>query len=92
MSEAFDRRRYLSDFDVSRVGHLFTDVLVVGMGLGGARAAIEAASYGKAMVVSKGGAYLLDRSGRRSFGANHWGFIIAATRRRWRQGSSPRIW
>ncbi|MFQ5491363.1 MAG: L-aspartate oxidase [Phycisphaerae bacterium] len=54
MSDVFDRRRYLSDFDVSRVGHLFTDVLVAGVGVAGARAAIGAAGHGDVIVITKG--------------------------------------
>ncbi len=42
----YDRRRYLTNFDSWRAGHLFADVLVVGAGVAGARAAIEAADQG----------------------------------------------
>ena len=50
------RRRYLTDFDVHRLPHLFTDVLVIGAGVGGLRAAIAARQRGaKVLVVAKGG-------------------------------------
>ena len=53
MPVLFDKRRYLSDFETARVGHLLTDVLVVGTGIAGARAAIEAASHGEVIVITK---------------------------------------
>ena len=43
MASLFDTRRYLTDFDSSRSGNILTDVLVIGSGVAGARAAIEAA-------------------------------------------------
>ncbi len=45
MTELFDDRRYLTDFDSRRTGHLFADVLVIGSGVAGARAAIEATHH-----------------------------------------------
>lgn len=56
MARRYDTRRYLTNFDTSRVGHLLTDVLVVGGGIAGARAAIEAAAYGDVILVAKRGA------------------------------------
>jgi len=53
MASLYDTRRYLTDFEASRIGHLLTDVLVVGTGIAGARAAIAAAEYGEVIVVTK---------------------------------------
>ena len=53
MATLFDTRRYLTDFEPSRVGHLLTDVLVVGCGVAGARAAIAAAQTGDVIVITK---------------------------------------
>lgn len=44
MATLFETRRYLSNFDAARTGHVFTDVLVIGSGAAGARAALEAAA------------------------------------------------
>ncbi len=55
MVTLFDTRRYLTDFDSVRVGHMLTDVLVIGSGVAGARAAIEAAQYGSVTLVTKEG-------------------------------------
>jgi L-aspartate oxidase len=43
MHEAFDRRRYLIPFRSQLLPHIFTDTLVIGGGVAGMRAAIEAA-------------------------------------------------
>jgi L-aspartate oxidase len=53
MSTLFDTRRYLTEFDSARTGHILTDVLVVGGGIAGARAAIEAASHGDVILITK---------------------------------------
>ncbi len=53
MAALFDTRRYLSDFESARVGHLLTDVLVIGTGIAGARAAIEASRFGEVIVITK---------------------------------------
>lgn len=45
--------RYLIPFDTSAVPHIFADVLVIGSGVAGLRAAIEAANYGDVLVLSK---------------------------------------
>jgi len=50
---AFDTRRYLTNFDSGRTGHLLTDVLVVGSGVAGGRAAIEAARFADVILISK---------------------------------------
>jgi L-aspartate oxidase len=49
----FNSRRYLCNYDYRRLPHLVTDVLVIGTGVGGLRAAIEAAQYGHVLVLSK---------------------------------------
>ncbi|HEY3245056.1 MAG TPA: L-aspartate oxidase [Phycisphaerae bacterium] len=53
MANLFDTRRYLTDFDAARTGHLLTDVLVIGTGVAGARAAIEAAQFGDVILITK---------------------------------------
>ncbi|MEE8171198.1 MAG: FAD-binding protein, partial [Phycisphaerae bacterium] len=53
MSFQIAQRRYLINFEASRVGHVFTDVLVIGSGVAGLRAAIEAAAYGQVTVAAK---------------------------------------
>jgi L-aspartate oxidase len=54
MTEIYDSRRYLTEFDVRRIPNLFTDVLVIGSGVAGLRAAIEAARYGPVLLITKG--------------------------------------
>ena len=54
MSNLYDARRYLTRFDVQRLPSLFTDVLVIGSGVAGLRAAIEAARYGSVLLITKG--------------------------------------
>jgi len=46
VSSLFDDRRYLTNFDSRRTGNILTDVLVIGGGIAGARAAIAAATRG----------------------------------------------
>lgn len=53
MPTPYDTRRYLTNFDATRTGHILTDVLVVGSGVAGIRAAIEAASYGDVILITK---------------------------------------
>ncbi|MHC4698001.1 MAG: FAD-dependent oxidoreductase, partial [Planctomycetota bacterium] len=53
MACLFDTRRYLTDFDSKRTGNILTDVLVIGSGVAGARAAIEAAQYGLVTLLTK---------------------------------------
>lgn len=53
MASLFDTRRYLTDFDSIRIGHVLTDTLVIGSGVAGARAALEAARYGLVTLLTK---------------------------------------
>ncbi len=52
--EPFLSRRYLVSFQGQRLGHIFTDVLVIGSGAAGLRAAIEASQFGQVIVTTKG--------------------------------------
>ena len=54
MNSAFLQRRYLVSFQSRRLPHIFTDVLVIGSGVAGLRAAIEASQYGQVILVTKG--------------------------------------
>ncbi len=54
MTEKSDFRRYLVDIDSISTNQLFTDCLVVGAGVAGLRAAIEAAAHRSIIVVCKG--------------------------------------
>ena len=54
MTELYNTRRYLTKFDVHRLPSLFTDILVIGSGVAGLRAAIEASRYGSVLLVTKG--------------------------------------
>jgi len=47
-------RRYLLSFESNRLPHIFTDIVVVGCGVAGMRAAIEAARYGRVILLTKG--------------------------------------
>ncbi len=53
MTPGYDSRAYLTNFDSHRTGNLFTDVLVIGSGVAGARAALEAARFGQVILVCK---------------------------------------
>ncbi|MCJ7543319.1 MAG: L-aspartate oxidase [Phycisphaerae bacterium] len=54
MNDTFLQRRYLVGFESRRLPHIFTDVLVIGGGAAGLRAAIEAAAHGQVILVTKG--------------------------------------
>lgn len=53
MSAVIGRRRYLSNFDIHRLPHLFTDVLILGSGVAGLRTALEAAESADVLIVTK---------------------------------------
>ncbi len=53
MAELYDSRRYLTSFHADRLPNLFADVLVIGSGVAGLRAAKEAARYGTVILVTK---------------------------------------
>ena len=54
MDALFDHRRYLIPFRSSLLPQIFTDTLVIGGGVAGARAAVEAARHGEVIVLAKG--------------------------------------
>jgi len=54
MLGAFDQRRYMIPFRSQLLPHIFTDTLVLGGGVAGLRAAIEASSGGDVIVLMKG--------------------------------------
>ena len=54
MDTPFLQRRYLLSFDTRDVGHIFTDVLVIGCGAAGLRAALAAAERVQVIAVTKG--------------------------------------
>ncbi len=54
MASLYLQRRYLVSFASRRIPHIFTDVLVIGGGAAGLRAAIEAANSGQVILLTKG--------------------------------------
>ena len=54
MHHVFDERRYLIPFRATLLPQIFTDVLVIGQGVAGLRAAVAAAEHGDVIVTSKG--------------------------------------
>ncbi len=54
MHAVFDERRYLIPFRSALLPHIFTDVLVIGTGVAGHRAALAAAEHGDVIIASKG--------------------------------------
>ena len=54
MVSLIDTRRYLTNFDSAKAAHVLTDTLVIGTGVAGCRAAIEAAEAGSVTLVTKG--------------------------------------
>ncbi|RME37217.1 MAG: FAD-dependent oxidoreductase, partial [Planctomycetota bacterium] len=55
MGSPFDIRRFLTDFDSLRIGHVLTDTLVIGSGVAGCRAALAAAEFGPVILITKAG-------------------------------------
>lgn len=55
MDKGYLKRRYLVSFEAHRVPHIFADVLIVGSGVAGLRAAIEASRHGQVILATKGG-------------------------------------
>ncbi len=53
MGDHFAERRYLINFDSPRLGQAFTDVLIIGGGVAGLRAAIEASRQADVVLLSK---------------------------------------
>ena len=53
MSTVVGRRRYITNFQHHRLPHLFTDTLVLGSGVAGLLAALEAAEGGEVLLVTK---------------------------------------
>lgn len=53
MTDHLNQRRYLIGFEPRKLPHAFCNVLVVGTGVAGLRAALEAAKYGDVLVVTK---------------------------------------
>ena len=58
MGAVLGRRRYLTNFEPHRVPHLFSDVVVIGAGLAGLRAALEVAEDCEVLLLSKDAAAL----------------------------------
>jgi len=54
MESLCEQRRYLLSFESRHLPHIFTDVLVIGAGAAGLRAAIEATSWGRVILTTKG--------------------------------------
>jgi len=54
MDKPFLQRRYLLSFDTRHIGHIFTDVLVIGTGAAGLRAALAAAETSQVLALTKG--------------------------------------
>ena len=53
MTSLINTRAHLTDFDTQRIGHVFTDTLVIGTGVAGCRAAIAAADFGQVTMLTK---------------------------------------
>ena len=54
MDSPYLQRRYLLSFQSRALPHIFADVLVIGSGAAGMRAAIEAAQFGRVILMTKG--------------------------------------
>lgn len=57
MDPIYHTRRYLAAFDSRSVPQMFTDCLVIGSGIAGLRAAIEAGKFGRVVMATKLGVY-----------------------------------
>jgi len=57
MDSPYLQRRFLVSFESRRLPHIFTDVLVVGGGMAGLCAALEAAASGEVILLTKGGLF-----------------------------------
>ena len=55
MHSVFENRRYLIPFRATLLPQIFTDVLVIGGGVAGMRAALAAAEHGEVIIAGKGG-------------------------------------
>ena len=53
MKKQTEPKKYLVSFDSHTASHVFTDVLVIGSGVAGLSAAIQAANHGSVLVVTK---------------------------------------
>lgn len=53
MNSLFETRRYLVSVNSRRISHHFTDFLVIGSGVAGLRAALEAADHGQVLLATK---------------------------------------
>ena len=53
MHPIFDERRYLIPFRSALLPQIFTDVLVIGTGVAGTRAALAAADFGEVILLAK---------------------------------------
>jgi len=54
MATTPDNRRYITNFGSLQAGHVLTDILVIGSGVAGSSAAIEATKYGRVTLMTKG--------------------------------------
>jgi len=57
MDDPFLQRRYLLTFESRRLPHIFTDVVILGGGVAGLRAAIEAGPRGEVILATKAGIF-----------------------------------
>src|SRR5574337_215283 len=53
MKKQIEPNRYLISFDSHTTSHVFADVLVIGSGVAGLNAAIQAANNGSVLIVTK---------------------------------------
>jgi len=57
LDSIYHTRRYLASFDSRSLPQMFTDCLVIGSGIAGLRAAIEAGKFGQVTVLTKRGVF-----------------------------------